>query len=77
MSEKKNNDFLKALIRLCFLHNNSTNQILNKFISEYPNLTEFQEMKSNIKIVNATLIELNEQIKELIRNEEYRQNDHS
>lgn len=67
MSEKRNNEFLKALIRLCFLHNNSTNQLVNKFISEYPNLTEFQEMKANIKIVNATLIELNEQIKELTR----------
>lgn len=69
MSEKKNNEFLKSLIRLCFLHNNSTNQLVSKFISEYPNLTEFQEMRQNIKVVNASLIELNEQIKELTRRE--------
>lgn len=65
MSEKKSPEFYKALIRLCFLHNNSTNQILNKFISQYPNLTEFHEMKQNMKIVNSALIEINEALKEL------------
>lgn len=76
-SEKKNNEILSAIIRLCFLHNNSTNQILTKLINDYPNLNEFHDMKNNIKVVNTCLMELNHRIKALAQNEGCPGSDHS
>lgn len=62
MDEETNSSHLKRMIRLCFMHNNSSNQILGMLVNEYPNINEFQELRKNMKIVNAALLEINEML---------------